>query len=293
MTGRKSQGSRVELVSIRTEDEVLLHGALFEPKDPAPVAALLTHGGWGNFYTGLGRFLPHALAAAGITCLSLNNRGHDYGTVADNEPCIGLMREQFEDSPKDIVAGLRLLKERGYGTLILIGHSYGASKVAYAQYIAPNPDVATLIMCSPAALMKDTWRYYIDKPYSEAVEEARRLVDTGQGDHFVIFRHQGLMPLVSTARTFLSVWGPDTLDDSRKYIGHITKPVLLTVCRRDPVCRDYTRSVYETAIHSEPREFLLFPQGDHYYIGAEKLLEEAILSWISRLGLGEVTLSVC
>ena len=285
MMNRNSTHRLAELVSIRTEDGVLLHGALFETDTDRPVAALLTHGGWGNFYTGLGRFLPGTLAAAGIACLSLNNRGHDYGTVADGEPCIGLLREQFEDSPKDVAAGLQLLKERGYRRVILIAHSYGAAKAVYSQVLAPNGDVETLILCSPAALMKDVWKHYLDVPYDEAVGEATHLVDAGQKERFVIFRHHGPMPLISTARTFLSVWGPDSVQDMRKYIDRIAKPLLVTVCESDRICRDYSRAVYDCASRAEPREFLLFPGGDHYYTRAEGLLEKAVLSWIHRLGL--------
>ena len=280
-----SNHSLAELVSARTEDGVLLHGALFEPNTAGPTAALLTHGGWGNFYTGLGRFLPGALVANGIACLSLNNRGHDYGTVADGEPCIGLLREQFEDSPKDMATGLRLLKERGYPRLVLIGHSYGATKVAYSQFVEPNPDVEALILCTPAALMRDVWKYYLAIPYDEAVRNATRLVNTGQGEHFVIFQHDGPAPIIATARTFLSVWGPNTVQDLFKFIGEVPKPVLVTVCENDRICMDYNRAVYEHARRDEPRKFVVLPEGDHYYNGAEQDLEGVICDWIHRLGL--------
>lgn len=274
-----------ELVSTRTEDGVLLHGALFEPKRTGPVGALITHGGWGNFYTGLGRFLPGALAANGIACLSLNNRGHDYGTVADGEPCIGLLREQFEDSPKDLAVGLRILKERGYRRLVLIAHSYGSAKAAYSQFLEPDPDVEALILCSPAALMRDVWKYYLDVPYDEAVRDVTRLVDAGQEERFVIFKHDGPAPIICTARTFLSVWGPNPGQDMFKFIGELAKPLLVTICERDWMCLDYCRAVYEHAKRAEPCELAVLPGGDHYYNEAERSLERVIFDWLHRLGL--------
>ena len=280
-----SNHALAELTSIRTEDGVLLHGAFFEPKTTGPVAALLTHGGWGNFYTGLGRFLPGALASSGIACLSLNNRGHDYGTVADGEPCIGLLREQFEDSPKDIAAGLLFLKKRGYRRLALIGHSYGSAKAAYSQFLEPDPDVEALILCTPPALMRDVWKYYLHVSYDEAVREATRLIDAGQGERFVIFQHEGPAPIIATARTFLSVWGPNTAHDVRKFIGEITKPLLVTVCEDDWMCLDFSRSVYENAGQAEPRELVVLSGGDHYYNEVELPLENAICDWLYKLGL--------
>lgn len=271
-----------ELVSTRTEDGVLLHGALFESNTAGQTAALVTHGGWGNFYTGLGRFLPGALAAVGMACLSLNNRGHDYGTVADGEPCIGLMRERFEDSPKDIAAGLELLKERGYRRLVLIGHSYGSAKIAYSQYLNPDPDVEGLILCSPAAMMRDVWQYYLGVPYDEAVRSATQLVDADQGEEFVIFRNRGQAPIISTAHTFLSIWGPDTAQDMRKFIGELTLPILIVIGERDRMCMDYSRAVYEHAQGAEPRDFVEIAGGDHSYNDSERSLEKAVCGWLHK-----------
>jgi pimeloyl-ACP methyl ester carboxylesterase len=278
------QGQAADLVSIRTDDGILLYGAFFGSSKTGSMAVLLVHGGWGNFYTGLGRFLPGALAAAGVACLSLNNRGHDYGTVSDGEPCIGLMREQFEDCPKDVAAGLSFLKKKGYSRIVLIGHSYGSAKIAYSQKIEPDPHVEGLILCSPAALMQDVWKHYLDIPYDEAVRETRRLVYEGQGERIVVFRRLGLMPIVCTARTFLSVWGPDSAQDLRAFIGELTKPLLLTICEGDRICMKYTRAVYEHTLGTQDRQFRVLRGGDHYYIGAEGELEKTICGWISRLG---------
>lgn len=203
--------------------------------------ALLTHGGWGNFYTGLGRFL--------------------------------------------VAAGLRLLKERGYRCLILIAHSYGAAKAAFSQVLEPDPHVEALVLCNPAALMRDVWKHYLDIPYEEAVQEAKRMVAAGQGEHFVTFRHHGSMPVVSTARTFLSTWGPDPTHDFAESLHKLAKPLLVTVCEGDWMCMDYSRFVYEHSPKALPREVVVLPGGDHYYKGAEGALEGAILAWFQRLGL--------
>ncbi|TAK29294.1 MAG: alpha/beta fold hydrolase [Chloroflexota bacterium] len=274
-----------ELVSTRTRDDVLLHGALYEPTVPATTAALLVHGGWGNFYMGLGRFLPAALATTGITCLSLNTRGHDYGTVADREPCIGLMREQFEDCPKDIAAGLAFLKERGYKQLIIIAHSFGASKTIYTHVMEPDPLVRTLILCSTATVMSESAKHFIDVPYDEVVQETTRLVESGQGERFVIPRHEGPIPVVATARTFLSIWGPDTAAESRKWIAQLRAPTLFVVGDRDQPHRERTKALFQLAEKAEPRELVILPKGDHDYLGVEEPLQDAVLAWLDKLGL--------
>lgn len=281
-----SMSPLAQMISTRTEDGVLLHGALYEPAAPTGVAVFLIHGGWGNFYTGLGRFLPGVLAEAGFACLSLNTRDHDYGTVADREPCIGLMRAQFEDSPKDIAAGLRFLKDRGYHRYVMIAHSYGCPKAVYSQIMQPDPGVLAMILCSAGPVMTEVAEYYIDVPYDEAVRQATELVEAGEGEKFVVFRHFGPVPLLCTARTFLSVWGPDLIYDLRKYMGEVRTPLLVAVCEGDfEVYRDRCQTLYQMAQHAERRDFVLLPGGDHYYLGAEQSLSETILAWLDKLEL--------
>lgn len=277
---------RTNLVSVRTEDQVLLHGALHEPAAPGRVATLVIHGSWGNFYTGLGRFLPAALAAAGVPSLSLNTRGHDFGTIVDNEPCIGGIREEFEDSPRDIAAGIRLLRERGYERVVLIAHSFGTSRIIYSQVYEPDPAVAGLILCSPPPLMKEVARHYLEVPYPEAVAAARSLVDAGKGEQVCVFRHDGPVPIVASASTFLNLCGPDPEHDVTKYIGELEKPVLTVVCEGDyDSYRTRAPLVHRLAVRAKPRDLVFLPGGDHYYCGAEEGLVHAALDWLGKMGL--------
>ncbi|TAK29889.1 MAG: alpha/beta fold hydrolase [Chloroflexota bacterium] len=275
-----------EPVSIRTRDNVLLHGALFEPSGPTTTAVLLVHGAWGNFYTGPGRFLPAALARAGVACLTLNLRGHDYGTVIDREPSIGMMRDQFEDCPEDITAGLDFLCERGYHRLVLAGHSLGAAKVGYSQLVEPHPAVRALILCSLATLMSESAEFYLDMPYDTVVQDVTRLVESGQGEQILILRHDGPMPVVVTPRTFLSLWGPEPANDMRKYIGQLRLPILFVTCAGDiPSYQERTRALFELADQAEPRDLVILPRGDHYLFGAEEPFQASVLDWLNKLGL--------
>lgn len=276
---------RTQLVSVRTEDQVLLHGALFEPANPGPVAALIVHGYWGNFYTGLGRFLPQALAEAGFPSLSLNNRGHDLGTIVDNEPCIGGLRDRFEDSHRDIAAGIRLLRERGYERLVLVAHSFGTSRIVYAQVKMPDPHVAGLILCSPPPLMRGVARHYLDVPYQEAVDIAQGMVDAGKGDHTCVFRHTGPVPFVATAATFLSIWGPDPNHDVTTFIGELETPLLTVVCDGEYESqRSYASLVHRLAEKATPRDLVFLPGGDHYYCGAEEHLVKTVVAGLRKMG---------
>src|SRR5260370_41654605 len=74
---------RVEIVYVRSEDNIVSGGAIFTPpKDSAkPVAIIWIHG-WGvNFYQPTYVAIGRALAERGYTCISGNTRMHDLGNV--------------------------------------------------------------------------------------------------------------------------------------------------------------------------------------------------------------------
>ncbi len=93
---------KAEMVTIKAEDGVLVHGAYYEGREDYPAVVLLP-GAAMNFYTGLGAFLPFTLAENGFACLNINHRGHDVGAAPDplNPRVIGAIFDRFEDSVLD------------------------------------------------------------------------------------------------------------------------------------------------------------------------------------------------
>lgn len=120
----------MELVTVRTSDQVELDGAIYLPTmQPGtwrrPILGV--HGLTWNFYRGPMRWLPASFAAAGYPCLSLNMRDHDL-----DQP------KEFELSHYDLRAGIDYLVER-FGTApIIVGHGYACNKVV--SYAAQSGD---------------------------------------------------------------------------------------------------------------------------------------------------------
>jgi hypothetical protein len=111
----------MELVTVRTADDVELDGALYLPAaDPtrwrAPILAI--HGLTWNFYRGPMRWLPASFIAERYPCLSLNMRDHDLDQPKD-----------FELSHHDLRAGIDYLVERFGKTPIIVGHGYANNKI--------------------------------------------------------------------------------------------------------------------------------------------------------------------
>lgn len=111
----------MELVTVKTDDDVELDGALYLPGgDPADWGAPLfaVHGLTWNFYRGPVRWLPSSFIAAGYPCLALNMRDHDL-----DQP------KEFELSHHDLRAGIDYLVARFGKTPVLVGHGYANNKI--------------------------------------------------------------------------------------------------------------------------------------------------------------------
>jgi hypothetical protein len=120
----------VELVTVRTADDVELDGALYlPPGEPTRwrTAILGVHGLTWNFYRGPMRWLPAAFIAQGHPCLSLNMRDHDLDAPRD-----------FERSHHDLRAGIDYLAGRFGRVPVVVGHGYANNKIV--SYAAQSGD---------------------------------------------------------------------------------------------------------------------------------------------------------
>jgi len=157
---------KAELVSIKTADGVVLHGALYEGQKDYP-AVILLPGAAMNFYSGLGSFLPPHLAGKGFTCLSVNHRGHDIGTAPDlvNPRVIGSVFDCLEYCIYDIRAIIEYLADQGMSQIILAGHSQAAIKLLYALKEMNLPCVKGVIMISPPPSAPEIMKFLLGSKY--------------------------------------------------------------------------------------------------------------------------------
>lgn len=114
-----------ELVYVRSTDDVINGGAFFSTpaRTPEEVAVIWVHG-WGtNFYYPAYTMIGRALAACGLTTISVNTRMHDLGTratyrggrrVRGGGYC-GIQSEQ----DLDIAAWVDFAEARGYPRVVL------------------------------------------------------------------------------------------------------------------------------------------------------------------------------
>jgi pimeloyl-ACP methyl ester carboxylesterase len=125
-----------------------IYGAWAEPAGPKKVAAIVMHP-TSNF---MGHYLIGPLAERGVACMGLNSRymGND---------AVLLMERVIQD----LGAGVKFLRAQGYGKVVLIGNSGGASLAAFYQAQAEKLTVETLVDGDPAGLSPE------DLPPADAI----------------------------------------------------------------------------------------------------------------------------
>jgi len=110
----ESTGMKGELVQVKTDDGVTLHGAVWAPADgSAQVGIALATGTGGEFYGTADD--AERFAQAGYWVVSLNRRDHgnNFGYYA------------LDPSARDHRYAVDLLAQRGVQSVVLVGQSYG------------------------------------------------------------------------------------------------------------------------------------------------------------------------
>ena len=277
----------VELVEIRTSDDVPHSGALAVPKPmggtPRFDAVLMMHGAAAAFFEPFYRNFSAALVERGVATLRANNRGHDVINRGNGRgTLLGVALEIIEDCVIDWNAWLGFLEERGYERILLFGHSLGAVKTAY--YLATQRDarVHGCVLASPPRFNTDILLASERGPeFAATIAAAKALVAARRPDDLVTTTFP--LKSFSSAQAYLAKYAMGTRFDVFQHVAKIPCPVFALTGERelvDPVFRDHPAE-YAAAREKKPDvEFVVVPDGDHYYTLAQTFAVERLLAWI-------------
>jgi len=269
---------KTELVSVFTPDGVRLDGALYTPeKVPIKPRAgiLFIHGYAGNFYTSVQAFLPKAMAERGYPSLAINTRDHDKG------PKTSL----FEENKLDIRAGIEFLRNQGYSSLVLVGHSMGVNRVLFYQAEIQDPQVKALILLAgPGNLFEWNVRVFGRQKAETDLKKAMRLVDEGKGDKLMLIDLGPLGKALYTPRHLVSLRGPATRSDPFKNIVLINRPVLIVQGTGDRlVDLQVAKELKEKAIRAEVADLIYIEGADHEFTPHKDQLIKAVSEWLWKV----------
>ena len=288
----------VELVRTVTRDGLRLDGALHACQSPGPglvparetasAAAILLHGVAGNFYTS-STFEPLLLKLQeiGVAALSVNTRGHDsvFGASQGNiRRRFGAAYESVDDCRHDVAAWIQFLKSRGYGRIVLIGHSLGAIKAVYAQAHEPCAEVAAVVAISGPRLSCSA---FMNAPESstffESFRTAKQMVKEGRGDE--LFTGKFPFPLLITASGYLDKYGPAERYNLLKFAGDLPCPALFVYGSKELASGGIAFAGMPEALLALPgterRTAEVVDGADHIYTGKSEELAGVVVGWLT------------
>jgi len=288
-----AKGFPAEIVRVDTKDDITLTGMVIRPTVSAvkPLPIVWIHGYTGNFHEDTTCRLGPEFASRGFTFVAGDNRGHDFGVVLRKkgpeyfgQPTWlgGAGWEKFSESVHDVDAWISFATaELGFPGVILLGHSYGGTKVV--NYMGKRQDerVKGLICASPGARMREMW----EDP--AAVEKARQLVAAGRGEELMTIgngptREVSAIAYLDRFEGNVDVFGYQTPEAPITRIGC---PILVWYGTNESWLAD--PSVLEfikKQAKSSPRvEVHLIEGADHWYQGTEKAVADIVTAWAATL----------
>ena len=269
---------RTEIISIPTPTHPL-DGAYYTPDGPIKGAAMYCHGNQMNFYVGAARFLAPCITALGYAFLAFNRRGHDSVSTYNSREPVGGAYQTVAEGIEDNELAAQFLAAKGYKNRIVIGHSNGG--VLASEHVARHPETPALVLLSAHAggnrlrNPNSPSRYTINEETDELVKEAEALLKAGKP------RQLMLLPTwwyVISARTFMDRLTnvPDLVENAKR----VRCPVLFVRGDHEPVA-NYPAEIFKANCPS-PCDIAIVPNCDHFYVGAEERVTNAVTEWLSR-----------
>jgi alpha-beta hydrolase superfamily lysophospholipase len=223
----------VELVRTETADGLRLDGALEMPASPLDSpnvsrGVICLHGVGSNFYgSTMMESLAQTLRELGLAVLRVNTRGHDgvsTASTATGGRLQGAAYEMVDQCRLDVEAWVEFLVGRGYGRLVLLGHSLGALKAVYSQAQQPHRAVERVIAISPPRLACSRFEAGPDAAaYRASRATAQQWLEAGQPQ--MLFPATFPFPLVLSAATFMDKYGPEERYNIVKLARQLRTPV--------------------------------------------------------------------
>jgi len=286
-----------ELVSTESEDGILLQGAVIRPAERSgssstgvaqQAAVIWVHGLTGTFYGPTAVRIGRHLAERGITLITGNNRGHDFGALLrlrTGETLLGGGAwERFEESPRDVGAWVTFAEQQGFERVVLLGHSLGGLKVVYYQAERQDPRVQALIVASPPI------RSWVRDPAARAAVE--QMVATGRGrdliwnDDYPLFVTASAQTHLSRAEHNLGSFVVEgTPAGKRPALSEIRCPLLALYGTQEPEVGgpEQLKAIRQHATGAPRVDAQMIPDADHAYTGQEQAAARLIGDWLHAI----------
>ena len=273
-----------ELVTVKTNDGITLHGALWKPvSGKARLGIVIAPGAGSEFYDDLLVWLGESFARSGYIALSMNRRDH-----AQEQ-----WYHKFEPSAMDHKYMIDFLAARGAQAIILAGHSYGTLTAPYYVTGSDDARVEAIILYGPHGYKRDglTRSFSSQSEYDRAVAQAKEMVAAGRGTETFLLPpiRPGGRPRPSTYEAFLNRAGPDTKAVPVEIINKVQgRPILAIRDPADPYLATIPPAQQLLQEANKNLEYVLLPDikdgkmdaAAHQFRGRETEVLRITLQWL-------------
>lgn len=287
---------KTSFISFQTEDNILLHGLLFQNEGSCDTIVIHVHGMAGNFYeNSFIAEMAKQYTSNGLSFLTFNNRGHDYycdllHVDTGDSSLGGAAFEVFEECLFDIQGAIKFAKNSGYSRIILQGHSSGANKAVYYLSQSKN-DICGVALISPC----DDIGLHVDEigeeKRIELLKYAKAQIDAGNQDH--LMPHNTFFDYLLSAKTYencfkygsaMDTFPYRTPEDEFSAFGAIRIPIFVCFGNDGDYLLQDTNEV-EQMLKKKTSTFAslsfeVIDGASHSYSGKEGALAFAIINWI-------------
>jgi pimeloyl-ACP methyl ester carboxylesterase len=237
----------------------------------------------------------------GAAALVVNTRGHDQICSAlvrhpdgmTSSRTIGSAYETVDDCRLDLAAWLKLLAERGYRRIALVGHSLGAVKCVYASVMAADagvlaetlPNVAAVVAISPPRLSYEHFAASVRGPgFLEEHAAAEKHVAEGKPDALLEIRFP--LPYVITAAGYIEKYGRDERYNLLKLVDRLPLPALFTFggleIQQGIAFRGFPEALQDKKDAGAKLNIAVIASGDHNYTLVQPALLDAVERWLGK-----------
>ncbi len=269
------------LLTIRAADGTPLDGVFYRSAHGGPAGARtavnFVHGRSMNFAIGLPRFAAPALVAAGYDVIAMNRRSAGIVGIRDEFHPVGDAWTLWSEHRIDVAAAVDHLRGQGYRRIVMVGHSQGG--LLAADHAARDPDVAALILASPARTFRGLSLMFEAAGEEENVVRSARALAAEGKENTLVFTTA--FPWMVSAKAVLDPLTPGLVTPlpalTELYAGPLF--VLCGGAGHDSRVVPVAREAFE---HSASRvKRLEIVEGcDHFYVGFEEHLTSLIRAWL-------------
>lgn len=275
-----------ELVTLKTNDGISLHGALWTPlSGMARVGIVIAPGAGSEFYDDFLVWLGENFARSGYIALSMNRRDH-----AQEQ-----WYHKFEPSAMDHKFMVDLLAARGAQAIILAGHSYGTLTAPYYVNASDDARVKAIILYGPHGYNRDglARSFGSRAEYDRTVAKAQEMVAEGRGPETFLVPpiRPGGRPRPSSYEVFLNRGGPETKAVPVDIIKTVQgRPILAIRDPADPYVATIPPAQQLLQEANKDLEYVLLPDikdgkmdaAAHQFRGREQEILRVTLEWLKK-----------